>query len=39
MANDIIRKLESLVPELTEALGQASSLEELEAARVRFLGR
>lgn len=39
MANDIIRKLESLVPELTEALGQASSLEELEDLRVRFLGR
>lgn len=39
MANDIIRKLESLVPELTEALGQASSLEELEELRVRFLGR
>jgi phenylalanyl-tRNA synthetase alpha chain len=39
VANDIIRKLESLVPELTEALGQASSLEELEELRVRFLGR
>jgi phenylalanyl-tRNA synthetase alpha chain len=39
VANDIIRKLESLVPELTEALGQASSLEELEEVRVRFLGR
>ena len=39
MANDIIRKLESLVPELNEALGQASSLEELEELRVRFLGR
>lgn len=39
MATDIIRKLESLVPELTEALGQASSLEELEELRVKFLGR
>ncbi len=39
MANDITRKLESLVPELTEALGQASSLEALEELRVRFLGR
>jgi phenylalanyl-tRNA synthetase alpha chain len=39
VANDIIRKLESLVPELSEALGQASSLEELEELRVRYLGR
>jgi len=39
VTNDITRKLESLVPELTEALGQASSLEELEELRVRFLGR
>ena len=39
MARDIIQKLESLVPELTEALGQASSLEALEAVRIRFLGR
>lgn len=39
MANDIIRKLESLVPELTAALGQASSLEEVDELRVQFLGR
>jgi phenylalanyl-tRNA synthetase alpha chain len=39
VAHDIIRKLESLVPELKEALGQASSLEELEELRVRYLGR
>lgn len=39
MTTDITSKLESLVPELLEALGQASSLEELEALRVRFLGR
>ncbi|NLY41321.1 MAG: phenylalanine--tRNA ligase subunit alpha [Desulfovibrionales bacterium] len=39
MTNDIIGTLESLVPELTQALGQASSLDEVEALRVRFLGR
>jgi len=39
VAHDIIRKLESLVPELSEALGQASSLEGLEELRVRYLGR
>lgn len=39
MVRDIIQRLESLVPELTEALGQASSLEALEAVRIRFLGR
>ncbi len=31
--------LESLVGELEEALGQVSSLDDLEAIRVRFLGR
>lgn len=39
MTNDIICTLESLVPELIQALGQASSLDEVEALRVRFLGR
>jgi phenylalanyl-tRNA synthetase alpha chain len=39
VASNIIDKLESLVPELTSALGQASSLEEVEGIRVRFLGR
>lgn len=39
MPHHITQKLESLVPVLAEALGQASSLELLEAVRVRFLGR
>lgn len=39
MAQDFIHKLESLVPELQDALDQASSLAELEAVRVKFLGR
>lgn len=39
MVSNIIDKLESLVPELRKALDQASSLEEVEAVRVKFLGR
>ncbi|NCC25012.1 MAG: phenylalanine--tRNA ligase subunit alpha [Deltaproteobacteria bacterium] len=39
MKNELISTLESLVPALEEALNQASSLEEVEAVRVDFLGR
>jgi phenylalanyl-tRNA synthetase alpha chain len=35
----LIEMLESLVGELEEALGQVSSLDDLETIRVRFLGR
>ena len=35
----LIAELESLVPELEKALGQAFLLQELEQARVAFLGR
>ena len=36
---DLISALESLVPELEKGLGQASSLDALEALRVDVLGR
>ncbi|MDE7065837.1 MAG: phenylalanine--tRNA ligase subunit alpha [Desulfovibrionaceae bacterium] len=36
---DLLKELESLVPELERGLGQASSLSELEELRVAFLGR
>lgn len=36
---DLLKELESLVPELERGLGQASSLSELEDLRVAFLGR
>ncbi len=35
----IIARLEGLVPDFSEALGQASSQQDLEDVRVRFLGR
>jgi len=36
---DLLKELESLVPELERGLGQASSLQELEEQRIAFLGR
>lgn len=36
---DLLKELESLVPELERGLGQASSLQELEEHRIAFLGR
>jgi phenylalanyl-tRNA synthetase alpha chain len=39
LKNELISTLKSLVPALEEALSQASSLEDLEAVRVDFLGR
>lgn len=36
---NLLQELESLVPALERELGQASCLQELEDARVRFLGR
>lgn len=36
---DLLTELESLIPELQKGLDQASSLQEMEALRVDFLGR
>ena len=36
---DLLTELESLIPELEKGLDQASSLQEMEALRVEFLGR
>lgn len=36
---DLLTELESLIPELEKGLDQASSLQEMEALRVDFLGR
>lgn len=36
---DLLTELEGLIPELEQGLGQASSLQEMEALRVDFLGR
>lgn len=36
---DLLTGLESLIPELEKGLDQASSLQEMEALRVEFLGR
>ena len=36
---DLLTELESLIPELAKGLDQASSLQDLEALRVDFLGR
>ncbi|MBG0775291.1 MAG: phenylalanine--tRNA ligase subunit alpha [Desulfovibrionaceae bacterium] len=37
--NELIKKLEGLVPAFSEGLDQAFSLEDLEALRIEFLGR
>ena len=36
---DLLTELESLIPELQKGLDQASSLQDMEALRVDFLGR